>query len=480
MSAVIFSPSFTSDPQLASQIRAIRTLDPTVQIVLLGSHTRSLSSAMSSQQPHLRGPDVILSLPISPEILDILAAGDDLASSLSSHADIIHTTEPGFMNIEGVVASGGLPTAPSVSQFTERAARPMPAARSAPSVSSLISSIAGRKPSHVATLSTSSASLHQAAVNDGSSSSPPPLPQPPADFPPAATVPTASSHFAQTVASLDSTDSLGDTDLIAALLDEPPHLLETALKLIIQQSRWTDLVFLPDPATPGPSQLYAPVELAGNRFGMLASSLASSRQLAPWGQWLAHWLNLDRAHQQQREWALKDELTGAYNRRYYNLFLKNEIAVASAARRSITVMVFDLDNFKQFNDDYGHEAGDLILVETVKLLHSVIRQTDRVCRIGGDEFAVIFNDPQGPREVGSAHPTAVEAIASRFQQQICQMKFPKLGAEAPGIITISAGMATYPWDGTDPASLLRHADSLALESKRNGKNAITFGPKNHR
>jgi diguanylate cyclase (GGDEF)-like protein len=139
-------------------------------------------------------------------------------------------------------------------------------------------------------------------------------------------------------------------------------------------------------------------------------------------------------------------------------------------------MVFDIDNFKSYNDQFGHEAGDEVLRDTVKLMMSVIRQGDRVCRIGGDEFAVVFADPEGPRLAGSMHLESIEAIAKRFQDQICAMRFPKLGTEAPGTLSISAGLATYPWDGHDPAALLRHADQLALESKRKGKNVITLGP----
>jgi diguanylate cyclase (GGDEF)-like protein len=139
-------------------------------------------------------------------------------------------------------------------------------------------------------------------------------------------------------------------------------------------------------------------------------------------------------------------------------------------------MVFDIDNFKTYNDRFGHEAGDEILCETVRLLTSVIRKGDRVCRIGGDEFAIIFADPEGPRSAGSAHPESIETIARRFQDQVCKMRFPKLGVEAPGTLSISGGLATYPWDGADATALLRKADQLALESKRAGKNALTFGP----
>src|SRR5439155_22348133 len=145
---------------------------------------------------------------------------------------------------------------------------------------------------------------------------------------------------------------------------------------------------------------------------------------------------------------------------------------AARFRRPVTVMVFDIDNFKTYNDQFGHNAGDDILRETVRLLNSVIRQGDRVCRIGGDEFAVIFADPEAPRTPGSHHAETVDVIARRFQDQICTMRYPKLGQEAPGNLSISAGLATYPWDGSDPEALLQHADQLALESKRKGKDAI--------
>jgi diguanylate cyclase (GGDEF)-like protein len=177
--------------------------------------------------------------------------------------------------------------------------------------------------------------------------------------------------------------------------------------------------------------------------------------------------------------AHQDDLTGAWNRRYFEAFLAHSINDAGKVRRPVTVMVFDLDNFKSYNDDFGHEAGDEILRETVKLLNSVIRQGDRVCRIGGDEFAVIFADLEA-RTPGSSHPESVDVIAKRFQDQICKMRFPKLGEQAKGMISISAGLATFPWDGHDPQTLLRKADQLSLESKKRGKNAITLGPGTHR
>ena len=247
-----------------------------------------------------------------------------------------------------------------------------------------------------------------------------------------------------------------------------------AVRLVREQTGWIDLEFL-EPEAGAANEHSAVIEHEGDVFGWLRSPSQSRADLAPWADWLSHWLALDEAYRSYRSMAFSDDLTGAYNRRFFEAFMDSALPEARARRRPVTVMVFDLDNFKQYNDQFGHEAGDLVLTETVRLLQSVIRTGDRVCRIGGDEFVVVFADLDGPRSVGSTHPDAVEDIARRFQDQICSMRFPKLGVEAPGSLSISAGIATFPWDGNTSSELLRIADHRALESKRKGKNFITFG-----
>jgi diguanylate cyclase (GGDEF)-like protein len=270
---------------------------------------------------------------------------------------------------------------------------------------------------------------------------------------------------------------LGDTDLVEAALHDPLGMGPVAVRLARQQTGWDDLVFLgPEEPTPSGTCAMAEVRYGESCFGRLMTGQAGPDALEPWAQWLARWLALDRSFRNYRIQAVKDDLTGAWNRRFFHSFLHESIVEAREQRRPVTVMVFDIDNFKQYNDQFGHEAGDVILIETVRLLNSTIRRGDRVCRIGGDEFAVIFADPEGPRAVGSRHPLRVEEIAKRFQDQICRMQFPKLGIDAPGTLSISGGLSTFPWDGTDCESLLRHADRLAMQSKRVGKNVITFGP----
>jgi diguanylate cyclase (GGDEF)-like protein len=274
-------------------------------------------------------------------------------------------------------------------------------------------------------------------------------------------------------------EPLGDTDLVEAILTRHEGLRELALELIIEQTKWTDLV-LTDDAAPDDGVASAEVTFGKRSFGSLTSTQARQRQLRPWAAWLARWLALDHGYRDFRTMAYQDELTGAWNRRFYEVFMKQILQRAARNRRAVTVLVFDIDDFKRYNDEFGHEAGDEVLRETVRLLKSVIRAGDRVCRIGGDEFVVIFADPEGPREPGSNPPETVEAIAGRFQDQICRMKFPKLGLDAPGTLSISGGLSTYPWDGVDAESLLHHADQLALQSKKKGKNVITFGPGSRR
>lgn len=286
----------------------------------------------------------------------------------------------------------------------------------------------------------------------------------------------------------DGGDSLGDIDLVEAVLAGEGRIGRVAIRLMREQTGWRDLEFLDrvhgDPAADSAggaaaAPATAPVEDDGRRFGVLRSRIARPEELSLWAGWLARWLELGRRHELFQSQARTDELTGALNRRGMFEFLDTELAAARERRRPVTVMAFDIDDFKQFNDRFGHEAGDVILQETVALLRSVTRRTDQVCRVGGDEFAVVFSDPDGPRVAGSSMPHDVEVIARRFQQQVQTMRFPRLGIDAPGQLSFSAGLASFPWDASDAAGLLRVADQRALESKRRGKNHVTLGPGVH-
>ncbi|MEX0741247.1 MAG: GGDEF domain-containing protein, partial [Phycisphaeraceae bacterium] len=203
--------------------------------------------------------------------------------------------------------------------------------------------------------------------------------------------------------------------------------------------------------------------------------------LAAHAAWLARWLMLGRHLGQLNEMAMRDSLTQVWNRRYFEQTLRVLVDRARAERFRVTLMMFDIDDFKDYNDQYGHGAGDEILCETARLMQSVVRRQDVVARIGGDEFAVIFWDAEPPRGGGGAegksdHPVSVRRAAERFQKAVCEHRFPKLAEQAPATLTISGGLASFPWDGRTPEQLVKLADEMMFESKEQGKNAITFGP----
>lgn len=269
-----------------------------------------------------------------------------------------------------------------------------------------------------------------------------------------------------------------DEPIVRAMLKGKP-ILEPAILQINTRLGRSDITLV-EPDAPG-AGLGVPVVVGDQAVGVLCCNderwlnTNGRALLATHASWLSTWIRLELQQSELRKCAFTDSLTGAWNRRYFERYLAAAIKQARDVRQTVTVMVFDIDSFKHYNDTYGHGAGDEILMETVKLLKSVIRPSDRVCRVGGDEFAVIFYEPQGPREEGSKPLESIYQIACRFQHQICNHRFPKLGAEALGTLTVSGGLASFPWDGHDAASLLESADQCAMESKRQGKNAITLG-----
>jgi diguanylate cyclase (GGDEF)-like protein len=179
-----------------------------------------------------------------------------------------------------------------------------------------------------------------------------------------------------------------------------------------------------------------------------------------------------REHAAWRELAWQDDLTGLRNRRYLERALDNLVDDASRRRSRITVLLFDIDDFKRYNDRFGHETGDELLREVATLLRRTTREHDVISRYGGDEFAVIFHDSEKPRAPGSQHPSDPTALAERFCAAIREHDFKCLGDRAPGPVTVSGGLANYPWDGRTGNELIRSADAALLSAKNTGKNRM--------
>lgn len=272
---------------------------------------------------------------------------------------------------------------------------------------------------------------------------------------------------------------LGDVDLAEAVMRGDGSLLPMAVRLLRDQSGVSDAEFVPGQQELSPDVAAAAVVYGGETLGHLVSyacDRGTQQSLGSWASWLARWVALDLRQSDLYSMAMHDELTGIWNRRYFDRFLSGVLDHAANGRQQVTLMVFDIDNFKLYNDNYGHPAGDRILQSTANLIQSVVRDHDVVARIGGDEFAVVFWDKGEPRHLGSQHPDNVIGIAKRFQKAIWEHGFPELGEDAVGNLTVSGGLAGFPWDGRTPDELLARADAMAIQSKRQGKNVICFGP----
>jgi diguanylate cyclase (GGDEF)-like protein len=179
--------------------------------------------------------------------------------------------------------------------------------------------------------------------------------------------------------------------------------------------------------------------------------------------------------------ATEDELTGLKNRRYIMEFARQTIDRAKEENAQVTLLMFDIDNFKHYNDAYSHSVGDEILVQAAVLMSRCCRGHDVVGRIGGDEFAVLFwEDPKRKiaqaeneeRRLAAAHPKEAVFIANRFKNQLKDTELHLLGARGKGVLTISGGLATFPRDAGNVDELFKRADEAMLEAKRSGKNRL--------
>jgi diguanylate cyclase (GGDEF)-like protein len=162
------------------------------------------------------------------------------------------------------------------------------------------------------------------------------------------------------------------------------------------------------------------------------------------------------------EASLHDELTHLYNRRFMYEILTREIARADRYKQKISVLLLDIDNFKDFNDNYGHLIGDFVLKEFANILKNNFRSVDFITRYGGDEFVTILPETD----------TSGALIVSRRISKIVSKTIFKSSNKLKLKMTISGGVASFPDDGDSAKDLLNKADMANYRAKREGKNRI--------
>ena len=163
-----------------------------------------------------------------------------------------------------------------------------------------------------------------------------------------------------------------------------------------------------------------------------------------------------------REQSVRDHLTGLFNRRYMEETLERELLRASRKKLALGILMLDVDDFKRFNDTYGHAAGDAILRELGNLLLRHVRGEDIPCRYGGDEFIILL--PDASRETTRERAERLCEHARHFNIQ-----FDGQSLES---VTLSIGVAVFPDHGSTSEVLMRAADTALYRAKREGQGRV--------
>lgn len=168
-------------------------------------------------------------------------------------------------------------------------------------------------------------------------------------------------------------------------------------------------------------------------------------------------------YQQSISMALTDGLTGLYNRHYLNTHVTNMVQESIRNKKPLALMIMDMDHFKQVNDTYGHDAGDMVLKQLAGIIVNIVRSTDLAARFGGEEFVILMPETD---------TQAAMITANRVREQVEATPF-KINADGQTISkTISIGVATLHMQGDTGEELLKRADTMLYEAKNGGRNQV--------
>jgi len=239
---------------------------------------------------------------------------------------------------------------------------------------------------------------------------------------------------------------------------------------------------VPDPADgtrcthlrePPPAHLCVPLAVHGETLGLLhlgADELLTEERFADlrtlaiaFSEAIKLALSNIRLQEALREQAIRDPLTGLFNRRYLDETLPRELDRGRRLGEPLAVAMLDLDHFKRFNDTFGHEAGDAVLRALGTLLGHTLRSSDLACRYGGEEFTLILP--------GSSLSDACARLDC-LRAAVTHLRVPYQGEDLPAI-TVSIGVTAAGAQETDAAAVLARADAALYQAKDGGRNQVS-------
>ena len=178
--------------------------------------------------------------------------------------------------------------------------------------------------------------------------------------------------------------------------------------------------------------------------------------------YIVKYLIKSRDFEQQYKLATTDGLTELYNHRYFQEQIRMQVEQSKRYNNNFSLIIIDIDFFKKFNDTFGHQSGDAVLRQVAQTLKKNVRATDIVCRYGGEEMSIILPNT-GKDEAFSTAQKICERVASK--------KF-KLAGDKETNVTISLGVATFPYDGDNASVIIEMADKRLYNAKNNGRNQV--------
>ena len=159
----------------------------------------------------------------------------------------------------------------------------------------------------------------------------------------------------------------------------------------------------------------------------------------------------------------RDGLTGLHNFRFFEEHLRRELGRGARRMTPVSLAMIDVDHFKQYNDRFGHEAGNQALIAVARVMEHAVRQNDVCARYGGEEFAIVLS--------GAPKVEAGEAL-ERLRHQVAAQCEAISGIALPHSLTISVGIATWPGDATEAQQLVEAADAALYRAKEGGRNQV--------